>query len=89
MTDAGPGRPAKTNPRHRAHRLSLEDRQDDTCSTGMLRERAARQKYAVIVNEFGETGIDNDLIVGADEEIFEMNNGCICCTVRGDLIRIH
>ena len=46
------------------------------------------QKYAVIVNEFGEIGIDNDLIVGVDEEIFEMNNGCICCTVRGDLIRI-
>jgi G3E family GTPase len=46
------------------------------------------QKFAVIVNEFGEIGIDNDLIVGADEEVFEMNNGCICCTVRGDLIRI-
>jgi G3E family GTPase len=46
------------------------------------------RKYAVIVNEFGEIGIDNDLVVGADEEIFEMNNGCICCTVRGDLIRI-
>ncbi len=46
------------------------------------------QKYAVIVNEFGEIGIDNDLVVGADEEVFEMNNGCICCTVRGDLIRI-
>ncbi len=46
------------------------------------------KKYAVIVNEFGEIGIDYDLIVGADEEIFEMNNGCICCTVRGDLIRI-
>ena len=46
------------------------------------------RRYAVIVNEFGEIGIDNDLIVGADEEIFEMNNGCICCTVRGDLIRI-
>jgi G3E family GTPase len=45
-------------------------------------------KFAVIVNEFGEIGIDNDLIVGVDEEIFEMNNGCICCTVRGDLIRI-
>jgi G3E family GTPase len=42
----------------------------------------------VIVNEFGEIGIDNDLVVGADEEVFEMNNGCICCTVRGDLIRI-
>jgi G3E family GTPase len=46
------------------------------------------QKYAVIVNEFGEIGIDNDLIVNADEEVFEMNNGCICCTIRGDLIRI-
>ena len=46
------------------------------------------KRYAVIVNEFGEVGIDNDLVVGADEEIFEMNNGCICCTVRGDLIRI-
>ncbi|MFC6356007.1 CobW family GTP-binding protein [Luethyella okanaganae] len=43
------------------------------------------KKYAVIVNEFGEV---DDLIVNADEEIFEMNNGCICCTVRGDLIRI-
>lgn len=46
------------------------------------------KKFAVIVNEFGEAGIDGDLVVGADEEIFEMNNGCICCTVRGDLIRI-
>ena len=46
------------------------------------------KKYAVIVNEFGEIGIDNDLIVNADEEVFEMNNGCVCCTVRGDLIRI-
>jgi G3E family GTPase len=46
------------------------------------------RRYAVIVNEFGEIGIDNDLIVDSDEEVFEMNNGCICCTVRGDLIRI-
>ncbi|MEZ2227440.1 GTP-binding protein [Microcoleus sp.] len=46
------------------------------------------KKVAVIVNEFGEVGIDNQLIIDADEEIFEMNNGCICCTVRGDLIRI-
>jgi G3E family GTPase len=46
------------------------------------------RKYAVVVNEFGELGIDNDLVVDADEEVFEMNNGCICCTVRGDLIRI-
>jgi G3E family GTPase len=46
------------------------------------------KKVAVIVNEFGDVGIDHQLIVNADEEIFEMNNGCICCTVRGDLIRI-
>ncbi|MBX9617793.1 MAG: GTP-binding protein [Hyphomicrobiales bacterium] len=46
------------------------------------------KRYAVIVNEFGEVGIDNELVVGADEEVFEMNNGCICCTVRGDLIHI-
>ncbi len=46
------------------------------------------RKFAVIVNEFGEVGIDNELVVGADEEVFEMNNGCVCCTVRGDLIRI-
>ena len=45
------------------------------------------RRYAVIVNEFGEIGIDNDLILNSDEELFEMNNGCICCTVRGDLIR--
>ena len=44
-------------------------------------------RYAVIVNEFGEIGIDSDLILNTDEELFEMNNGCICCTVRGDLIR--
>src|SRR6201746_2614657 len=46
------------------------------------------KKYAVIVNEFGELGVDNDLVVDADEEVFEMNNGCICCTVPRDLIRI-
>lgn len=46
------------------------------------------KKVAVIVNEFGEVGIDNQLVIDADEEVFEMNNGCICCTVRGDLIRI-
>ena len=44
------------------------------------------KKYAVVVNEFGEIGIDNDLIVESDEEIYEMNNGCVCCTVRGDLV---
>src|SRR5260221_6884976 len=43
---------------------------------------------AVIVNEFGEIGIDNDLVLGAGQEVFEMNNGCVCCTVRGDLVRI-
>ena len=46
------------------------------------------KRIAVIENEFGEVGVDNDLVIGAEEEIFEMNNGCICCTVRGDLIRI-
>jgi G3E family GTPase len=46
------------------------------------------KKFAVIVNEFGAIGIDNELVVNADEEVFEMNNGCICCTVRGDLVRI-
>lgn len=46
------------------------------------------KKYAVIVNEFGEIGIDSNLVIGVDEEIFELNNGCVCCNVRGDLIRI-
>ena len=45
------------------------------------------RRYAVVVNEFGEIGIDGDLILRADEELFEMNNGCICCTIRGDLIK--
>jgi G3E family GTPase len=45
------------------------------------------RRYAVIVNEFGEVGIDVDLVLSSDEELFEMNNGCVCCTVRGDLIR--
>ena len=53
----------------------------------ILTEKHGR-KYAVVINEFGELGIDNDIVVGTDEEIFEMNNGCICCTVRGDLIRV-
>ena len=46
------------------------------------------RRYAVVINEIGELGVDGDLVVDADEEVFEMNNGCICCTVRGDLIRI-
>jgi G3E family GTPase len=45
-------------------------------------------RIAVIENEFGEVGIDHELVVNTQEELFEMNNGCICCTVRGDLIRI-
>ena len=58
--------------------------------TTLLNRILSRQhgrRYAVIVNEFGEIGIDADLILNSDEELFEMNNGCICCTVRGDLIR--
>jgi len=46
------------------------------------------KRIAVIENEFGEIGVDQDLVIQSEEEIFEMNNGCICCTVRGDLIRI-
>jgi G3E family GTPase len=46
------------------------------------------QRIAVIENEFGEVGVDNEIIETGDEQIVEMNNGCICCTVRGDLIRI-
>jgi G3E family GTPase len=53
----------------------------------ILTEQHGR-RYAVVINEFGELGVDNDLVVDTDEEVFEMNNGCICCTVRGDLIRI-
>lgn len=53
----------------------------------MLTEHHGR-RIAVIENEFGEIGVDHELVINTDEEIFEMNNGCICCTVRGDLIRI-
>ncbi|HTJ26340.1 MAG TPA: GTP-binding protein [Candidatus Limnocylindria bacterium] len=53
----------------------------------ILNERHGK-RIAVIVNEFGEIGIDGQLVIGTDEELVEMNNGCICCTVRGDLIRI-
>src|SRR5580704_270518 len=45
------------------------------------------KRIAVIENEFGEVGVDHELVIGAQEEIFETANGCICCTVRGDLIR--
>lgn len=53
----------------------------------ILREQHGR-RIAVIENEFGEVGVDDALVLQTEEEIFEMNNGCICCTVRGDLIRI-
>jgi hypothetical protein len=46
------------------------------------------RRIAVIENEFGEVGVDHQLVIGAEEEIFETSNGCICCTVRGDLVRI-
>ena len=57
-------------------------REDDVVNQ-ILHARAG-EKIAVIVNEFGEAGIDGQLVVGAEEEILEPNNGCICCTVRGD-----
>ena len=95
MSDAAPTEEANEE----AGQETGKDKIPDTVLTGylgagkttllnrILSEPHGR-KYAVIVNEFGEIGIDNDLVVGADEEVFEMNNGCICCTVRGDLIRI-
>ena len=52
----------------------------------ILREQHGR-RYAVIVNEYGELGIDGGLVVGAEDEVIELNNGCVCCKVRGDLIR--
>ena len=48
---------------------------------------ARGRRYAVIVNEYGELGIDGGLVVGAEEEVLELNNGCVCCKVRGDLLR--
>src|SRR5437763_9505447 len=59
--------------------------------TTLLNNILTRQhgkRVAVIENEFGEVGVDQALVIGADEELFELNNGCICCRVRGDLIRI-
>lgn len=46
------------------------------------------KRYAVIVNEYGELGIDGSLVIGADEEVYELNNGCVCCKLRGDLVRV-
>src|SRR6478736_8673751 len=45
------------------------------------------RRIAVIVNEFGEVGIDHHLLIASDQEVIQMNNGCICCSVRGDLFR--
>jgi G3E family GTPase len=53
----------------------------------ILSEQHGR-RYAVIVNEYGELGIDGGLVVGAEDEVIELNNGCVCCKVRGDLIRV-
>ena len=53
-----------------------------------LLHEAAGRRYAVIVNEFGELGIDGSLVIGADEEVYELNNGCVCCKLRGDLVRV-
>jgi G3E family GTPase len=53
----------------------------------LLREAEGR-RYAVIVNEYGELGIDGALVVGAEEEVYELNNGCVCCKLRGDLVRV-
>ena len=58
-----------------------------TLLNSILTEQHGR-KLAVIENEFGEVGVDNQLVISGEEELFEMNNGCICCSVRGDLIRI-
>lgn len=62
-----------------------------SCKTTLLNRILTEQhgkRIAVIENEYGEIGVDNELVINSEEEIFEMNNGCICCTVRGDLIRI-
>lgn len=53
----------------------------------LLRD-AGGKRYAVIVNEYGEIGIDGDLVVDAEEEVYELNNGCVCCKLRGDLVRV-
>ena len=71
--------------RHRPDRLS---RAGKTTLLNHILTANHGKRIAVIENEFGEIGVDQDLVINAEEEIFEMNNGCICCTVRGDLIRI-
>lgn len=54
----------------------------------ILQSKEHNLKIAIIENEFGEVGVDNALVIETEEEVFEMNNGCVCCTVRGDLLRI-
>jgi G3E family GTPase len=58
-----------------------------TTLVNRILSRAGGRRWAVIVNEIGEIGIDGELIVGSDEELVELSNGCVCCTVRGDLVR--
>ena len=53
-----------------------------------LLRSAEGKRYAVIVNEYGELGIDGSLVIGAEEEVYELNNGCVCCKLRGDLLRV-
>jgi Ni2+-binding GTPase involved in maturation of urease and hydrogenase len=72
-------------PRHRADRLSRR-RQDHAAEPHP--HRGSRQEIRRDRQRVRRVGIDNDLVIGADEEVFEMNNGCVCCTVRGDLVRI-
>src|SRR5262249_26347341 len=93
-------RPDPQNPAtHRGSSVTAMDRIPVTVLTGFLGSgkttllnriltESHGQRIAVIENEFGEIGVDQELVIDAEEEIFEMNNGCICCTVRGDLIRI-
>ena len=79
--------------------MSIQDKVPVTILTGFLGSGKTTllnrilseehgKRIAVIENEYGEVGIDQGLVINADEEVFEMSNGCICCTVRGDLIRV-
>jgi G3E family GTPase len=59
-----------------------------TTLLNQLIEKHPKKKFAIIENEFGKIGIDSDLIVGADENIFELNNGCICCSLNSDFYQV-